>query len=122
MLELTVSNIKRIKMQIKNSASNETLKTLANRVAQGQKGDKFLGGSTLAAANLTDFADILDKFNENANLSGEAGKFSGDKFTGGEASSFLKNLARNENEAQIYAKLEREAKEAAKMFKKFDFM
>ena len=109
-------------MQIKNGASNEILKTLANRVAQGQKGDKFLAGSTLAAANLTDFAQMLDKFNEKANLSGEAGKFNGDKFTGGEASSFLKNLARDENEAQIYAKLEREAKETAKMFKKFDFM
>ena len=104
-------------MQIKNGASNEILKTLANRVAQGQKSDKFLAGSTLAAANLTDFAQMLDKFNENANLSGAAGKF-----TGGEAGSFLRNLARDENEAQIYAKLEREAKEAAKMFKKFDFM
>ena len=50
-------------MQIKNGASNEILKTLANRVAQGQKGDKFLGGSTLAAANMTDFAQMLDKFN-----------------------------------------------------------
>lgn len=109
-------------MQIKNGASNEILKTLANRVAQGQKGDKFLADSTLAAANLTDFAQMLDKFNENANLSGEVGKFSDDKFTGGEAGSFLRNLARDENEAQIYAKLEREAKEAAKMFKKFDFM
>lgn len=122
MLELAVSNTKRIKMQIKNGASNEILKTLANRVAQGQKGDKFLGGSTLAAANLTDFAQMLDKFNENANLSDAAGKFSGDKFTGGEAGSLLRNLARDENEVQIYAKLEREAKEAAKMFKKFDFM
>lgn len=109
-------------MQIKNGASNEILKTLANRVAQGQKGDKFLGGSTFAAANLTGFADILDKFNENANLSGAAAKFNGDKFTGGEAGSFLRNLARDKNEAQIYAKLEREAKEATKMFKKFDFM
>ena len=86
-------------MQIKNDASNEILKTLANRVAQGQKGDQFLAGSTLAA-----------------------GKFDADKFHGGEASSFLQNLARDKNEAQIYAKLEREAKEAAKMFKKFDFM
>ena len=109
-------------MQIKNGASNEISKTLANRVAQGQKGDKFLADSTLAAANLTDFADMLDKFNEKANLNDAAGKFSGDKFTGGEAGSFLRNLARDENEAQIYAKLEREAKEAAKMFKKFDFM
>ena len=109
-------------MQIKNGASNEILKTLANRIGQGQKGDKFLAGSTLAAANLTDFAQMLDKFNEKANLSDAAGKFSGDKFTGGEAGSFLRNLALNENEAQIYAKLEREAKEAAKMFKKFDFM
>ena len=110
-------------MQIKNGASNEILKTLANRVvAQGQKGDKFLAGSTLAAANLTDFAQMLDKFNEKANLSSAAGKFDADKFHGGEKSSFLQNLARNENEAQIYAKLEREAKEAAKMFKKFDFM
>jgi hypothetical protein len=109
-------------MQIKNGASNEILKTLANRAAQGQKGDKFLAGSTLAAVNLTGFAQMLDKFNENTNLSGEAGKFNGDKFMGGEANSFLKNLARDENEAQIYAKLEREAKEAAKMFKKFDFM
>ena len=109
-------------MQIKNGTSNEILKTLANRVGQIQKGDKFLAGSTLAATNLTDFAQMLDKFNEKANLSGEAGKFNGDKFTGGKASSFLKNLARDENEAQIYAKLEREAKEAAKMFKKFDFM
>ena len=41
-------------MQIKNGASNEILKTLANRIGQSQKGDKFLGGSTLAAANLTD--------------------------------------------------------------------
>ena len=109
-------------MQIKNGASNEILKTLANGVAQGQKGDKFLAGSTLAAANLTSFADMLDKFNEKANLNDAADKFSGDKFTGGEAGSFLRNLARDENEAQIYAKLEREAKEAAKMFKKFDFM
>ena len=109
-------------MQIKNGASNEILKTLANRVAQGQKGDKFLADSTLAAANLTGFADMLDKFNEKANLNDAADKFSGDKFTGGEAGSFLRNLARDENEAQIYAKLEREAKEAAKMFKKFDFM
>ena len=109
-------------MQIKNGASNEILKTLTNRVGQSQKSDKFLGGSTLAAANLTDFARMLDKFNKNANLSDAAGKFSGDKFTGGEAGSFLRNLARDENEAQIYAKLEREAKEAAKMFKKFDFM
>ena len=109
-------------MQIKNGASNEILKTLANRVAQGQKGDKFLAGSTLAAANLTDFAQMLDKFNEKANLSSAAGKFDADKFHGGEASSFLQNLARDENEAQIYVKLEREAKEAAKMFKKFDFM
>lgn len=122
MLELTVSNIKRIKMQIKNGASNEILKTLANRIGQSQKGDKFLGGSTLAAANLTDFAQMLDKFNKNANLSDAADKFSGDKFTGGEAGSLLRNLAHDENEAQIYAKLEREAKEAAKMFKKFDFM
>ena len=91
-------------MQIKNGASNEILKTLANRIGQSQKGDKFLAGSTLAAANLTDFAQMLDKFD------------------GGEKSSFLQNLARDENEAQIYAKLEREAKEAAKMFKKFDFM
>ena len=109
-------------MQIKNGASNEILKTLANRVAQGQKGDKFLGGSTLAAANLTDFAQMLDKFNENSNLSDAADKIGADKFHGGEAGSFLRNLARDENEAQIYAKLEREAKEAAKMFKKFDFM
>lgn len=109
-------------MQIKNGASNEILKTLANRIGQSQKGDKFLGGSTLAAANLTDFAQMLDKFNENANLSSAAGKFSGDKFTGSETGSFLRNLARDENEAQIYAKLEREAKEATKMFKKFDFM
>ena len=109
-------------MQIKNSASNEILMTLANRVAQGQKGDKFLGSSTLAAANLTDFAQMLDKFNENVNLSDAAGKIGADKFHGGETGSFLRNLARNENEAQIYAKLEREAKEAAKMFKKFDFM
>ncbi len=122
MLELAVSNIKRIKMQIKNGASNEILKTLANRVAQSQKSDKFLAGSTLAAANLTDFAQMLDKFNEKANLGDAAGKFDADKFHGGEAGSFLKNLARDENEAQIYAKLEREAKEAAKMFKKFDFM
>ena len=109
-------------MQIKNGASNEILKTLANRVAQGQKGDKFLAGSTLAAANLTDFAQMLDKFNEKANLSGAAGKFDADKFDGGEAGSFLRSLARDENEAQIYAKLELEAKETAKMFKKFDFM
>lgn len=109
-------------MQIKNGASNEILKTLANRVGQSQKGDKFLGGSMLAAANLTDFAQMLDKFNKNANLSDAADKFSGDKFTGGEAGSLLRNLAHDENEAQIYAKLEREAKEAAKMFKKFDFM
>ena len=109
-------------MQIKNDASNEILKTLTNCVVQGQKGDKFLAGSTFAAANLTDFAQMLDKFNENANLSDAASKFSGDKFTGGAAGSFLRNLARDENEAQIYAKLEREAKEAAKMFKKFDFM
>ncbi len=109
-------------MQIKNGASNEILKTLANRVAQGQKGDKFLAGSTLAAANLTDFAQMLDKFNEKANLSGAAGKFDADKFHGGEAGSFLRSLARDENEAQIYAKLELEAKETAKMFKKFDFM
>ncbi|WP_304344937.1 hypothetical protein [Campylobacter showae] len=109
-------------MQIKNGASNEILKTLANRIGQSQKGDKFLGGSTLAAANLTDFAQMLDKFNKNANLSDAADKFSGDKFTGGEAGSLLRNLAHDENEAQIYAKLEREAKEAAKMFKKFDFM
>jgi len=109
-------------MQIKNGASNEILKTLANRVAQGQKGDKFLAGSTLAAANLTDFAQMLDKFNEKASSNSAASKFDADKFHGGEASSFLRNLARDENEAQIYAKLEREAKEAAKMFKKFDFM
>ena len=109
-------------MQIKNSASNEILKTLANRIGQDQKGDKFLAGSTFAAANLTGFAQMLDKFNEKANLNDAADKFSGDKFMDGEASSFLKNLARDENEAQIYAKLEREAKEAAKMFKKFDFM
>ena len=109
-------------MQIKNGASNEILKTLENRVGQSQKGDKFLAGSTLAAANLTDFAQMLDKFNEKANLNDAADKFSGDKFTGDEAGSFLRNLARDENEAQIYAKLEREAKEAAKMFKKFDFM
>ena len=109
-------------MQIKNGASNEILKTLANRVGQGQKGDKFLAGSTLAAANLTDFAQMLDKFNEKASSSSAAGKFDADKFHGGEAGSFLRNLARDENEAQIYAKLEREAKEAAKMFKKFDFM
>lgn len=109
-------------MQIKNGASNEILKTLANRIGQNRKGDKFLAGSTLAAANLTDFTQMLDKFNENANLSGAASKFSGDKFTGGTAGSFLQNLARDENEAQIYAKLEREAKETAKMFKKFDFM
>ena len=109
-------------MQIKNGASNEILKTLANRVAQGQKGDKFLAGSTLAAANLTDFAQMLDKFNEKANLSSAAGKFDADKFHGGEAGSFLRSLARDENEAQIYAKLELEAKETAKMFKKFDFM
>ena len=109
-------------MQIKNGASNEILETLANRVAQGQKGDQFLAGSTLAAANLTDFAQMLDKFNEKASSSSAAGKFDADKFHGGEASSFLRNLARDENEAQIYAKLEREAKEVAKMFKKFDFM
>ena len=109
-------------MQIKNGASNEILKTLANRVAQGQKGDKFLAGSTLAAANLTDFAQMLDKFNEKANLSDAADKIGADKFHGGETGSFLRNLAHDENEAQIYAKLEREAKEAAKMFKKFDFM
>ena len=109
-------------MQIKNGASNEILKTLANRVAQSQKSDKFLAGSTLAAANLTDFAQMLDKFNEKANLSSAAGKFDADKFHGGEAGSFLRSLARDENEAQIYAKLEREAKETAKMFKKFDFM
>jgi len=109
-------------MQIKNGASNEILKTLANRVAQGQKGDKFLAGSTLAAANLTDFAQMLDKFNEKANLSSAAGKIDADKFHGGEAGSFLRSLARDENEAQIYAKLELEAKETAKMFKKFDFM
>ena len=109
-------------MQIKNGASNEILKTLANCVVQGQKGDKFLAGSTLAAANLTDFAQMLDKFNEKASSNSAAGKFSGDKFTGGAAGSFLRNLARDENEAQIYVKLEREAKEAAKMFKKFDFM
>lgn len=109
-------------MQIKNGASNEILKTLANRIGQSQKGDKFLAGSTLAAANLTDFAQMLDKFNEKANSNSAAGKFDADKFDGGEKSSFLQNLARDENEAQIYAKLEREAKEAAKMFKKFDFM
>ena len=109
-------------MQIKNGASNEILKTLANRVAQSQKSDKFLAGSTLAAANLTDFAQMLDKFNEKANLSSAAGKFDADKFHGGEAGSILRSLARDENEAQIYAKLEREAKETAKMFKKFDFM
>ena len=109
-------------MQIKNGASNEILNTLANRIGQGQKGDKFLAGSTLAAANLTGFADMLDKFNEKANLSSAAGKIDADKFHGGEAGSFLRSLARDENEAQIYAKLEREAKEAAKMFKKFDFM
>lgn len=109
-------------MQIKNGASNEILKTLANRVVQGQKGDKFLAGSTLAATNLTDFAQMLDKFNEKANSSSAASKFDTDKFHGGEASSFLQNLARDKNEAQIYAKLEREAKETAKMFKKFDFM
>ena len=109
-------------MQIKNGASNEILKTLANRVAQGQKGDKFLAGSTLAAANLTDFAQMLDKFNEKANLSSAAGKIDADKLHGGEAGSFLRSLARDENEAQIYAKLELEAKETAKMFKKFDFM
>ena len=109
-------------MQIKNGASNEILKTLANRVAQGQKGDKFLAGSTLAAANLTDFAQMLDKFNEKANSSSAASKFDADKFHGGEKSSFLQSLARDKNEAQIYAKLEREAKETAKMFKKFDFM
>lgn len=109
-------------MQIKNGASNEILKTLANRVVQGQKGDQFLAGSTFAAANLTDFAQMLDKFNEKANLSGAAGKFDADKFHGGEAGSFLRSLARDENEAQIYAKLELEAKETAKMFKKFDFM
>ena len=109
-------------MQIKNGASNEILKTLANRVVQGQNGDKFLAGSTLAAANLTDFAQMLDKFNEKANLSSAAGKFDADKFHGGEAGSFLRSLARDENEAQIYAKVELEAKEAAKMFKKFDFM
>lgn len=109
-------------MQIKNRASNEILNTLANRIGQGQKGDKFLAGSTLAAANLTGFAQMLDKFNENANLSDAADKIGADKFHGSEASSFLRNLARDENEAQIYAKLEREAKEVAKMFKKFDFM
>ena len=109
-------------MQIKNGASNEILKTLANRVAQSQKSDKFLAGSTLAAANLTDFAQMLDKFNEKENLSDAADKIGADKFHGGEASSFLRNLARDENEAQIYAKLEREAKEAAKMFKKCDFI
>ena len=74
-------------MQIKNGASNEILKTLANRVVQGQKGDQFLAGSTFAAANLTDFAQMLDKFNEKANLNDAASKF-----TGGEASSFLLNL------------------------------
>ena len=109
-------------MQIKNGASNEILKTLANRVAQGQKGDKFLADSTLAAANLTGFADMLDKFNEKANSSSATDKFDADKFHGGEAGSFLRNSARDENEAQIYTKLQREAKEAAKMFKKFDFM
>ena len=109
-------------MKKRQLSSNEILKTLANRVAQGQKGDKFLAGSTLAAANLTDFAQMLDKFNEKANLSSAAGKFDADKFHGGEAGSFLRSLARDENEAQIYAKLEREAKETAKMFKKFDFM
>ena len=109
-------------MQIKNGASNEILKTLANRIGQGQKDDRFLGGSTLAAANLTDFAQMLDKFDEKANLNDAVDKIGADKFHGGEASSFLRNLARDENEAQIYAKLEREAKEAAKMFKKFDFM
>jgi len=109
-------------MQIKNGASNEILKTLANRIVQGQNGDKFLAGSTLAAANLTDFAQMLDKFNEKANSNSAAGKFDADKFHGGEASSFLQSLARDKNEAQIYAKLEREAKETAKMFKKFDFM
>ena len=109
-------------MQIKNGASNEILKTLANRIGQSQKGDKFLAGSTLAAANLTDFAQMLDKFNEKENSNSAGGKFDADKFDGGEKSSFLQNLARDENEAQIYAKLEREAKEAAKMFKKFDFM
>lgn len=109
-------------MQIKNGALNEILKTLANRVAQGQKGDKFLAGSTLAAANLTDFAQMLDKFNENTNLSDAADKIGADKFHGDEAGSFLQNLARDENKAQIYVKLQREAKEAAKMFKKFDFM
>ena len=109
-------------MQIKNDASNEILKTLTNCVVQGQKGDKFLAGSTFAAANLTDFAQMLDKFTEKANSSSAASKFDADKFHGGEASSFLQNLARDKNEAQIYAKLEREAKEAAKMFKKFDFM
>ena len=71
---------------------------------------------------MTDFAQMLDKFNENTNLSDAADKIGADKFHGGEAGSFLRNLARDENEAQIYAKLEREAKEAAKMFKKFDFM
>ena len=109
-------------MQIKKRASNEILNTLANRIGKGQKGDKFLAGSTLAAANLTGFAQMLDKFNENANLSDAADKIGADKFHGSEASSFLRNLARDENEAQIYAKLEREAKEVAKMFKKFDFM
>jgi len=72
--------------------------------------------------NLTDFAQMLDKFNEKASSNSAASKFDADKFHGGEAGSFLRNLARDENEAQIYAKLEREAKEAAKMFKKFDFM
>lgn len=76
-------------MQIKNGASNEILKTLANRVAQGQKGDKFLGGSTLAAANLTDFANMVDKFNEKASSSSATDKFDADKFHGGEAGSFL---------------------------------
>ena len=67
-------------MQIKNGASNEILKTLANRVVQDQKGDKFLAGSTLAATNLTDFAQMLDKFNEKANLGDAADKFDADKF------------------------------------------
>ena len=79
-------------MQIKNGASNEILKTLANRVVQGQKGDQFLAGSTFAAANLTDFAQMLDKFNEKASSNSAAGKFDADKFHGGEASSFLQNL------------------------------
>jgi len=62
------------------------------------------------------------KQNDKAQLDALENKFDADKFHGGEAGSFLRNLARDENEAQIYTKLQREAKEATKMFKKFDFM